>query len=156
MSSLDFTDQTVVVTGISHGFGAEYATEFAKRGANLVINDRLKDTRRIPLTETAGSQACWQDLVSQVADSLVEKLHSLGANAIANYDDVGEGEKIIDTAVSHFGAVHVLVSNVGVIGHNSFRHMGDSEWKSMIRVQLKEFYKVTNIYSCPNSASDKS
>ncbi|KAH8700872.1 putative peroxisomal multifunctional beta-oxidation protein AoFox2 [Talaromyces proteolyticus] len=119
MSSFNFKDQTVIITGISHGFGTAYATEFARRGANLVVNDTSKEA----------------------VDTLVEELHRLGANAIPNYDDIGEGDKIVDTAVSNFGTVHVLVSNMGTIGHKNFALLGNEEWLSMLRVDLKGSYK---------------
>lgn len=39
--SLRFDNQTVVVTGVSHGLGRLYATSFASRGANVVVHDQL-------------------------------------------------------------------------------------------------------------------
>ena len=39
MSELRFDGQTVVVTGAGGGLGKAYATFFASRGANMVVND---------------------------------------------------------------------------------------------------------------------
>lgn len=84
----------------------------------------------------------------QTVDRLIEELKILGANAIPNYDDISEGEKIIDTAVSNYGTVHVLVSNMGTVKHNNFTLMSNEEWLSMLTVDLKGSYKV---YSITNS-----
>jgi hypothetical protein len=39
MSELRYDNQTVVVTGAGGGLGKAYATFFASRGANVVVND---------------------------------------------------------------------------------------------------------------------
>ena len=39
MSDINFENKTVVVTGAGNGLGKAYAMEFAKRGANVVVND---------------------------------------------------------------------------------------------------------------------
>jgi multifunctional beta-oxidation protein len=39
MSDLRFDGQTVVITGAGGGLGKAYATFFAARGANVVVND---------------------------------------------------------------------------------------------------------------------
>ena len=38
-NKLNFNGQTVVVTGAGGGLGKAYATFFASRGANVVVND---------------------------------------------------------------------------------------------------------------------
>lgn len=47
-----------------------------------------------------------------VADRVVEELRKGGGVAVANYDPVQEGEKIIKTAIENFGRVDILVCEV--------------------------------------------
>ena len=39
MAVVSFENRTVIVTGAGNGLGKAYAMEFAKRGANVVVND---------------------------------------------------------------------------------------------------------------------
>lgn len=66
---------------------SSYAKLFASRGASVVINDLSKEN----------------------ADKVVKEIESAGGKAVANYDSVTEGQKIIDQAVKAFGSVHVSV-----------------------------------------------
>jgi multifunctional beta-oxidation protein len=58
---------------------------FGKGGANVVVND---------LNEKAGK-------------AVVEEIVKNGGKAIWNGDSVLEGAKVIQTALTHFGSVHV-------------------------------------------------
>lgn len=78
--------QTVIVTGAGGGLGKCYAIFFASRGANVVVNDMSRDA----------------------ADKVVNEIKQSGkGNALANYDNVVEGHKIVKQAVDNFGTVHV-------------------------------------------------
>lgn len=56
--------------------------------------------------------------------------------AIANYDSVEEGEKIIDTAIKNFGKVDILVNNAGILRDRSFVNMKDEDWDKVFQVFL--------------------
>lgn len=43
-----------------------------------------------------------------------------GGIAVANYNSVIDGEKIIQTALDHFGRVDILVNNAGILRDRSF------------------------------------
>lgn len=102
--------KVAVVTGAASGFGAEIARRFADEGAKVVVADINGDG--------AAAQA------SQLRNS-----------AVAVEADVtvrGDVERMIATALSSFGSLHVLVNNAG------FTHVN----QPMLDVDEKTFDRV--------------
>lgn len=52
----------------------------------------------------------------------------LGGKAVANYDSVLDGAKIIKTAIDAFGRIDVVVNNAGILRDVSFAKMTDAQW----------------------------
>lgn len=77
-----------VVTGAGNGLGKAYALYLAERGAKVVVND-LGGTH----TGEGGGVAA--------ADQVVNEIRAKGGQAVANYDSVEFGDKIIQTAVEN-------------------------------------------------------
>jgi multifunctional beta-oxidation protein len=50
---------------------------------------------------------------AQAADTVVEEIRARGGRAVANYDSVENGERIIETALKSYGRVDILVNNAG-------------------------------------------
>jgi len=50
---------------------------------------------------------------SSPADKVVEEIKALGGKAVANYNSVEDGEKIVETAMKAFGRVDIIVNNAG-------------------------------------------
>ena len=61
---------------------------------------------------------------------------------MANYDDVGNGERIIEAAIKEFGRIDVLINNAGILRDISFKNMKDEDWDLIIKVHVKGPYKV--------------
>lgn len=55
-------------------------------------------------------------------------LHKIGGEAVADYNSVVDGEKIIKTALDNFGRVDVLVNNAGILRDKSFARISDQDW----------------------------
>jgi 3-hydroxyacyl-CoA dehydrogenase/3a,7a,12a-trihydroxy-5b-cholest-24-enoyl-CoA hydratase len=53
-----------------------------------------------------------------------------GGKAVANYDSVVNGEKIIQTALEEFGRVDVVVNNAGILRDKSFSRISDTDWST--------------------------
>jgi NAD(P)-dependent dehydrogenase (short-subunit alcohol dehydrogenase family) len=100
MAQVSFEDKTVIVTGAGNGLGKSYALEFAKRGANVVVND-------------LGGSVDGSGSGSSPADDVVEEIKNNGGNAVANYDSVATkegGEAIVNSAIDAYGSLPALLT----------------------------------------------
>lgn len=115
MADLRFDGRVVVVTGAGAGLGRSYALLFASRGAKVVVND-------------LGGSRHGDGSSSKAADTVVEEIRRMGGTAVADYNSVVEGEKVIKTALDNFGRVDVLVNNAGILRDKSFARISDQDW----------------------------
>lgn len=106
---LRFDGKVAIVTGAGNGLGRSYALLFAKRGAKVVVND-LGGSVSGTTTKNA----------ARPADVVVEEIKKAGGEAVANYDSVEFGDKIVKTAVDAFGTVDIVVNNAGILRDISF------------------------------------
>ncbi|KAK3687269.1 hypothetical protein B0T22DRAFT_375917 [Podospora appendiculata] len=125
---LRYDGQVVVVTGAGGGLGKAYATFFASRGASVVVND-------------LGASSKGEGNNSRAADVVVNEIEAAGGKAVANYDSVEDGDKIIDTAIKAFGRIDILINNAGILRDVSFKNMKDQDWDLIFKVHVKGSYK---------------
>lgn len=71
------------------------------------------------------------------------KIKFLGGFAVANYDSVTDGEKIIKTALDNFGRVDILVNNAGILRDKSFAKISDQDLNLILDVHLRGSFKTT-------------
>ncbi|CAK0856214.1 unnamed protein product [Prorocentrum cordatum] len=128
--SLRFDGKVAVVTGSGGGVGRVYAIAFAERGAKVLVND-------------IGGSLSGTGSSSKAADDVVAEIVARGGAAIANYDSVENGDKIIDAAVKAFGSVDILVNNAGIIRDVTLSKMTDKDWDTVHTVNLRGVYKCT-------------
>ena len=74
---------------------------------------------------------------------MVDEIRAAGGKAVANYDSVEYGEKIIETAIREFGRIDVLINNAGILRDISFKNMKDEDWDLIIKVHVTGPYKVS-------------
>jgi len=125
--------RVAVITGSGRGIGREHALLFAAEGAKVVVNDVG--------TAMDGSGS---DL--SPAEQVVAEITAAGGSAVANHDDVADwegGKRLIDTALSAFGELHVLVNNAGILRDRVLVNMSVEEWDSVIHVHLKGHFVPT-------------
>ncbi|KAG2736406.1 hypothetical protein G9P44_000496 [Scheffersomyces stipitis] len=130
MSLLSFKDKVVIITGAGGGLGKQYSLEFAKRGAKVVVND-------------LGGSLSGQGGNSKAADVVVDEIRKAGGIAVADYNNVLDGDKIVETAVKNFGTVHVVINNAGILRDASFKKMQEKDFQLVLDVHLNGAFKVT-------------
>ena len=74
---------------------------------------------------------------------MVKQIKSQGGEAVANFDSVEHGEKIIKTAMDTWGRVDVVINNAGILRDVSFVKMTDREWDLVNLVHLRGSYSVS-------------
>jgi len=131
MSELRFDDRVAIVTGAGGGLGRQHALTLAARGAKIVVNDLGGST------DGSGAGA------GSPADKVVEEIKALGGEAVANYDSVTDGEKIVQTAIDNWGRVDIVVNNAGILRDKSFAKMENADWDLVYEVHLKGAQRVT-------------
>ncbi len=127
---LRFDGRAAIVTGAGGGLGRAYALLLAERGARVVVND-------------LGGGRHGEGASSAAADRVVAEIIAAGGEAVANYDSVEDGERIVQTVLDHFGRVDIVINNAGILRDVSFHKMEALDWDLIYRVHLLGAYKVT-------------
>ncbi|PIK36547.1 putative peroxisomal multifunctional enzyme type 2 [Apostichopus japonicus] len=127
---LRFANRVAVITGAGGGLGREYALLLASRGAAVIVNDLGGDTK-------GGGKS------SAAADKVVQEIRDKGGRAVPNYDSVEDGEKIIETALKHFGRIDILVNNAGILRDRTIARTSDLDWDLVHRVHLRGSFLVS-------------
>jgi 3-hydroxyacyl-CoA dehydrogenase/3a,7a,12a-trihydroxy-5b-cholest-24-enoyl-CoA hydratase len=131
MSDLRFDNRVAIVTGAGNGLGRSHALLFASRGARVVVND-------LGGGHTGGGKS------SAAADKVVEEIQAAGGQAVANYDSVEDGAKIVQCALDSFGRLDVVINNAGILRDTSFQKMTPADWDLIYRVHVLGSFRVTH------------
>jgi NAD(P)-dependent dehydrogenase (short-subunit alcohol dehydrogenase family) len=119
--------RVAVVTGAGRGIGREHALMLAEHGAKVVVND-------------LGGEFDGTGADITPAQETAEDIRNMGGEAVVNGDDVSDWEgaqRMINTAVEHFGRLDVLVNNAGILRDRMLTNMTEDEWDAVVKVHLK-------------------
>jgi len=128
---LRFDGKVALVTGAGGGLGRSHALLLAARGAKVVVND-------------LGGSFTGDGKSSSAADKVVSEIKEAGGQAVANYDSVEDGDKIIKTAVDAFGRIDIIINNAGILRDVSFKKMTQQDWDLVYKVHVLGAMKVTH------------
>lgn len=127
---LRFDGRVAIITGAGGGLGRAYALLLAARGAQVVVND-------------LGGSMHGDGADVAAADKVVAEIQAAGGTAVASYDSVEDGDRIVQTALDHFGRVDIVINNAGILRDTSFHKMTEVDWERIYRVHLYGGYRVT-------------
>lgn len=107
MKNLTFKDKVIIITGSSKGIGKVTALEFCRKGAIVVLNGRDPNT----LQKT------------------VDELRILGYRVMgitADITNIKDCENLIQTCITHYGKLDVLINNASLTMNGRLLDMGPS------------------------------
>src|SRR3954470_24435415 len=96
-NELRFDGKVALVTGAGNGLGRSHALLLGARGAKVVVND-------------LGGAATGGGKSSAAADKVVSEIKAAGGQAVANYDSVEDGDRIVKSALDAFGRLDIVIN----------------------------------------------
>ncbi|MDQ4072751.1 MAG: glucose 1-dehydrogenase [Thermoproteota archaeon] len=121
--------KVAVITGSSRGIGKAIAKEFAKNGYSIVLNSRDEHELNNAIEEIVGD-------ISNDGNRI--------ASVVGDVSDEETGKKLMDTAISKFGKINVLVNNAGISGNSKkINDLSLDDWNKVIDVNLKGAFICT-------------
>ena len=114
--------RTAIVTGASRGIGREIALKLGSLGASVVVNYAHNAAQ---------------------AESVCAEIVEMGGRAVPVRADMGsvtDIEALFDSAVAHFGALHILVNNAGVMVNKKIEDVTEEEFDHIFAVNVKGLF----------------
>lgn len=117
--------KNVIITGASRGIGSGIARVFAEHGAHVAFTYSSSEGPAIELEK---------------------ELTEVGVKAKAfksNAASFEESEALVGQVLEEFGGIDILINNAGITKDNLLMRMGESDFDTVIRVNLKSVFNMT-------------
>ncbi|MEP1269302.1 MAG: SDR family NAD(P)-dependent oxidoreductase, partial [Marinobacter sp.] len=125
--------KVIIVTGAGRGIGRATALMLAESGARVVVND-------------IGGSADGSGTDATPAQEVVDEIKAAGGDAVASFDSVTSwegGQKIVQSAIDHFGRIDGVINNAGNLRDVIFHKMTEEDFDAVLAVHLKGTFNVS-------------
>jgi len=116
--------KTALITGASKGIGKAIAEIYAQQGANIAFTY---------LSSVEKGQALEKELSSSGV-----KVKGYRSDA----SDFTAAEELINSVVTDFGSLDILINNAGITKDNLLMRMNEEMWDSVMNVNLKSCFNT--------------
>lgn len=120
---MELKGKNVFITGSTRGIGLAVAHEFARLGANIVLNGR-----------------------SEISEALLAEFSSYGVKVVAASGDISSAEdadRMVAMAVEELGSVDILVNNAGITKDKLMLKMTEEDFEAVLKVNLTGAFNMT-------------
>ena len=117
--------KVAVITGATRGIGKGIAMKFAEQGANIAFTDVSS---------------------AEKAKEVENQLKEFNVKAIgyqSNAGDFNQAQELVDSIVSEFGQIDVLINNAGITKDGLLMRMSEQDWDDIMAVNLKSVFNMT-------------
>ena len=121
---INLSGKVAIVTGSSRGIGHAIAETLAKAGAKVMISSR-----------NAGD-----------CDRIVTEFQALGytvSGFAADVADTASAQQLVQKTIETWGDIHIVVNNAGIARDNLIMRMKESDWDTVMAVNLKSIFNVS-------------
>jgi len=125
--------KVAIVTGAGNGIGREIAIMMAGQGAKVIINDVGASVSGEGQDATPAQQT--KAIITQNGGSA-----EISADSVATW---ASAQKIVQSAMDHFGRIDIVVNNAGILRDQIFHRMTVEEWDAVIAVHLNGSFYVS-------------
>jgi 3-oxoacyl-[acyl-carrier protein] reductase len=115
--------KVAIVSGSGRGIGRAVALKLAAEGAHVVVND----------VDTAPAAETVNDIVAAGGQAVA----CVGSVTTADF-----AERFVQTALSQFGGLDIIINNAGYTWDNVVQKMSDEQWQAMLDVHLTAPFRI--------------
>ena len=119
---MNLKDKVAIVTGGNSGIGLAVVLELARQGASIVIDYVCRP---------------------EATEALEKQVAALGDQSIGVKGDVSKVadlQMLVDTAVSKFGRVDIMVNNAGIETRTSVLETTEEQYEKVLAINLKSAF----------------